>query len=205
MTENVLAALNVSRETQERLRLFEALVQKWSQKINLVSSADLPALWQRHILDSAQLARFTPDSARNWMDIGTGGGFPGLVLALLHQETHPELSFTLVESDGRKSAFLIHAARELGLAPRIITERVESLSPQNADILSARALAPLTTLLTHASRHLSPKGVAIFPKGRTWQEELADARNQWQFAHTIHESLTDPQARILIVEGLSRA
>jgi len=204
VTDDILTALDVSRETVERLRRFEALAGKWSRRINLVSSADLPHLWTRHILDSAQLVRFAPESGASWADLGSGGGFPALVLAILFRELRPDMTVTLVESDGRKAAFLHHATAELGLAVRIITQRLESIRPLDADVLSARALAPLSTLLSHAERHLSPDGVAIFPKGRNWSEELAEARRNWQFELAIHESLTDVQARILIIEGLSR-
>lgn len=204
MTDGFLADLAVSRETAERLDQFGTLVQKWSRRINLVSPADLPHLWTRHILDSAQLAQFAPDTAARWVDLGSGGGFPGLVLAILFQERRPDIGITLVESDGRKAAFLHHAANELGLTARVVTQRLESLEPLGADVLSARALAPLPVLLSHAERHLSPDGIAIFPKGRSWADELAEARNNWQFEVAIHESLTDDQARILIIEGLSR-
>lgn len=204
MTDEILPALDVSRETVEHLRHFEALAQKWSRRINLVSSADLPDLWTRHILDSAQLARFAPESAASWVDLGSGGGFPALVLAILFREIRPDIAVTLVEADRRKAAFLHHAANELGLTVQIITQRLEAVQPLGSDVLSARALAPLSTLLSHAERHLSPHGVAILPKGRTWAEELAEARRNWQFELAIHESLTDDQARILIIEGLSR-
>lgn len=204
MTDSVLADLDVSRETVERLEHFGTLVRKWSRRINLISPADLPDLWTRHILDSAQLARFAPDTRASWVDIGSGGGFPGLVLAILFQERRPGVALTMVESDGRKAAFLHHAANELGVTVRVITQRLESLDPLGADVLSARALAPLPTLLSHAERHLAPDGIAIFPKGRTWAGELVEARRNWQFELAIHESLTDDQARILIIEGLSR-
>lgn len=205
MTDPILAGLGVSRETEARLREFEALVRKWSRKINLVAAADLPDLWTRHILDSAQLAQYAPGTGGTWLDIGSGGGFPGLVLAILLQETRPDLTLVLVESDGRKSAFLLHAAQTLGVAPRIITDRIESLTPQGAAVVTARALAPLSALLAHAQRHLAPEARAIFPKGRNWAQELAEARREWQFSLTTHPSLTDPEARILVVGGLSRA
>lgn len=194
----------VSCETEQRLRQLAALVEKWSRGINLVARADLPDIWSRHILDSAQLAVLAPRHAKTWLDLGAGGGFPGLVLAVIFAESRPEIEMTLVESDGRKSAFLHHAAAELGIEPRILTARIEALPPQAAAIVSARALAPLTVLLGHAERHLAVGGRAIFPKGRSWAEEVADARREWQFSVAAHPSLTDSEARILVVEGLSR-
>lgn len=205
MTDPILADLGVSRETEARLRDLETLTQRWSRKINLVAPSDLPDLWMRHILDSAQLVRYAPDKGGTWLDIGSGGGFPGLVLAVLLYESRPDLTMTLVESDGRKSAFLLHAAQALGVAPQIITDRIESLGPQHATVLSARALAPLTDLLAYADRHLAAGGHAVFPKGRSWAQEVAEARREWQFSLTIHPSLTDSEARILVVGGLSRA
>jgi len=199
------AGLDVSCETEARLRHFATLVEKWSRRINLVSPVDLPQIWNRHILDSVQLARFAPDPARSWLDLGSGGGFPGLVLAILFREHRPGLAVTLVESDRRKAAFLHYAAQELGIAPRILTDRAEELAPQGADVLSARALASLTALLAHAARHLAPDGIAVFPKGRNWQAEVDEAHRHWQFALAIHDSLTDHEARILIAGGVSRA
>lgn len=200
--------VDVSCETTARLRQFAVLVEKWSRKINLVAPDDLPQLWSRHILDSAQLADLAPETAFghaiNWLDLGAGGGFPGLVLAVIFADSRPDITVTLVESDGRKAAFLHQAAAQLGVAVTIHTARAENLAPQGADIVSARALAPLNVLLAHVRRHLAPGGRAIFPKGRNWADEVANARQEWQLSLTTRPSLTDPEARILVVEGLSR-
>lgn len=193
----------VSRETLERLNRLESLLVKWNPAINLVSRASLPAAWDRHILDSAQLFGLITDDAQHWVDIGSGGGFPGLVIACLAADLRPHLAITLIESDHRKCTFLRQAAVDLGITPKVLTTRIEMAPPQNADILSARALSALPNLLTYAQRHLSPQGLALFPKGATWQEEVDHARKEWHFDLTVHPSQTDPNAVILAVKDLS--
>ncbi|MCY4336914.1 MAG: 16S rRNA (guanine(527)-N(7))-methyltransferase RsmG, partial [Litoreibacter sp.] len=135
--------LDVSRETLERLEAYAALLMKWNQKINLVSPAILPELWTRHILDSAQVFKFFPESPKSLCDIGSGGGLPGMILAILAQEKEPELTTTFLESDRRKCAFLQTVAAQLALKTEIRSERIESAEPVGADVVSARALAPL--------------------------------------------------------------
>jgi 16S rRNA (guanine527-N7)-methyltransferase len=189
---------DVSRETRERLSIYAALVEKWNPRINLVSRGSLDNLQSRHFEDSAQLHALAAHPVSHWADLGAGGGFPGLVIAILAQETGSPARVTLVESDARKSAFLRTVIRETGLA-------VDTTEPLAADILSARALAGLPVLLGFAARHLAPAGTALFPKGATWQEELAQAQSNWQFTARVDKSMTDPAAVILRVTGVSRA
>lgn len=196
---------DVSRETEERLAAFAALVARWTPRINLVSPATIPELATRHIADSAQLFPLAGPNWRHWADLGSGGGFPGIVIAILARDTRPDARITLVESDRRKSAFLQTAARELGLPVTVHAARAETLPPLGADILSARALAPLSQLLPLALRHLAPGGRALFPKGRRAAEEVDEARRTWSFQLRTHPSQTDPQARILDIEGLAHA
>jgi 16S rRNA (guanine527-N7)-methyltransferase len=203
--ERVLAGRDVSRETWERLVEFEALVRRWNPAINLVSRASLDALWGRHIEDSAQVFAFCPDSARSWVDLGSGGGFPGIVVAILAKELRPDLEVALVESDGRKATFLRQVARELALQVQVFGQRIESLPGQHADVLSARALAPLTDLLKMLETHGKPDGIAIFQKGEHHPEEIAAARTTWAFDVDVLPSLLDPRAAILIVRNLERA
>lgn len=199
-----MAPLDVSRETLARLDLFAALLEKWNPRINLVSRNSLADLWTRHIADSVQVFRcVTPQG--HWVDLGSGGGFPGIIIAILAQEAVPDLRVTLIESDQRKSAFLRTAARETGAKCQVISRRIEAVEPQQADILSARALADLDTLLGFAERHLKPGGVALFPKGVTWEKECAAARKRWNFQAQPITSRTDPDAVILRIEGVSRA
>ena len=196
---------DVSRETRERLSIYAALVQKWNPRINLVSRASLENLRARHIADSAQLHDLAPHPVAHWADLGSGGGFPGLVIAILAQETGTPGRVTLVESDARKSAFLRTVIRETGIAATVLTRRIEAAAPLGADVLSARALADLATLLGHAVRHLAPGGAAIFPKGASWRQEIAEAQSKWQFISRVDKSRTDPDAVILHITGVSRA
>ena len=123
MTETV-AGIDVSRETYDNLRAFEELVRKWTVKINLISPTTIGQIWDRHIVDSVQVWAQAPENATSWVDIGSGGGFPGIVLAILAKELRPEMAFTLIESDQRKCAFLRTAARELGLNVKVLSEQI---------------------------------------------------------------------------------
>ncbi|MBE1286028.1 MAG: 16S rRNA (guanine(527)-N(7))-methyltransferase RsmG [Rhodobacteraceae bacterium] len=202
MNEFDLKSFDVSRETIERLENFSSLVHKWNPHINLVSKKSLSELWQRHIVDSIQVFRAVKPKG-HWVDIGSGGGFPGVVVALLAADEVPELKVTLIESDQRKCAFLRTALRECGASGTVLSKRIEEAPPQGADILSARALADLDVLLSFANRHLSPTGIALFPKGITWRKELEAARHSWCFNVEDITSITEPEAAILKIRGVS--
>ena len=195
---------DVSRETLERLSNLEALIKKWNPTINLVARSTLTDIWSRHFADSAQIFSFAPENSDHWADFGAGGGFPGLVVAILALETRPELHISLVESDLRKSAFLGTAIRDLGLSARVIAERIEDIAPLDCDVLSARALAPLPKLLGFSEGHLREDGVALFPKGARWQEEVASARENWSFGIESWPSQVDPNGKILKITGVRR-
>ena len=160
--------------TEERLRRFAALVEKWSAKINLVSKADIPHLWTRHVEDSLALVQHIPPGTETAIDLGTGAGFPGLVLAIA-----TGISFTLIESDKRKAAFLMDAAWELNAPAKVLAVRIEGAKIAPAPLITARALAPLPELLGLASPHLAPGGICLFPKGKNWQIELTAAKALW--------------------------
>ncbi len=202
--EEVLQQLHVSRETEERLDSFLALLGKWTTTINLVSRATLSSAWLRHILDSAQLFALRPAAARHWADLGTGGGFPGVVVAILAKEDAHDLRFTFVESDQRKAAFLSAVVRDLGLQAVILAERIEDAQPLAADVVSARALAPLPDLLGYTRRHIAPGGVALFPKGASVNAELAESLERWRFSVQKHPSRTDPEAVVLQIGEIER-
>ncbi|MBA3908621.1 MAG: 16S rRNA (guanine(527)-N(7))-methyltransferase RsmG [Rhodobacter sp.] len=202
---HTIAGIDVSRETSAALEALAALVWRWNPAVNLVSKASLPHLHERHIVDSAQLYNFRPQLARHWVDLGSGGGFPGLVIAILARERDADLKVTLVESDGRKATFLRQAAQELGLRVMVINDRIESIPALGADVLSARALAPLSGLLEYAELHLHPDGVAIFPKGGRYAEELEEARNTWDFEVDIHPSLSEQGSAVLVIRDIQRA
>lgn len=197
-------ALDVSRETFARLEAYAALLEKWNPKINLVSRESLGDLWVRHIQDSAQLYALAPNPCKIWADLGSGGGFPGLVIAIMALEHGTPAEVILVESDQRKATFLRTVIRELSLPARVICDRIERIPPLNADVLSARALADLTSLLGFAAQHLAPDGTALFPKGVQWEKELHAAQSQWNFTYHVDKSLTETGPVILTVKGVSR-
>jgi 16S rRNA (guanine527-N7)-methyltransferase len=193
----------VSRETTERLRILAETLSKWNQTLNLVSRASLPQLDERHIRDSAQLIQFVPPGTRHWVDIGSGGGFPGLVVAAFLRDTDPNCRVSLIESDKRKCVFLREAARQMNLSIDVIAERIERVSPLGADVVSARALAVMPALCAYACRHLRDTGTALFLKGAHHQAELQEAQSHgWRFDLSTHKSVTDPQGAILELRNL---
>jgi 16S rRNA (guanine527-N7)-methyltransferase len=204
MTEGVELPswLNVSRETLDRFLALCDLVKRWNPAINLIAKSTVSDMWTRHLLDSAQLFEHCPEEAGAWLDLGSGAGFPGLVVAIMAAESRQDLRVTLVESDRRKSVFLSEAVRRLGLSADVICSRVDSIAPQGADVVSARALAPLAALCGHAHRHLAASGIAIFPKGANAAAELAVAQQAWRFRVASHASRTDAEASILVLKDI---
>lgn len=196
--EQALRDLNVSRETMSRLAEFVALLIKWNVAINLVSKTTIDQIWPRHVMDSGQVFDFGR-LARHWVDLGSGGGFPGLVVAILALEKAPEMRVTLVESDQRKAAFLRQASQVLGLGTQILSDRIEAIPTLAADVISARALAPLSQLCGFAQHHLAANGKAIFLKGKSAAAEIAEAQKQWCFSLESHISITDQSAVVLIL------
>lgn len=196
--------LNVSRETVAQLDMFVDLLRKWTTRINLVSRSTLDSAWTRHILDSGQLLDLCPEKARHWADLGTGGGFPGVVLAMLSRERAPHLWFTLVESDQRKAAFLNVAVQTFELPAVIRAERIEDTGPLAADVVSARALAPLPALLGYTKRHLAERGIGLFLKGAGVNTEIAESLERWRFSVQKHPSRTDPEAVVLEIGEIER-
>ena len=205
MQNSLIPGVDVSRETIEALEHFAALLEKWTAKINLISKASIPHLWDRHIRDSAQLIRSWPDTGRNWLDLGSGGGLPGLVIAIVAKELFPALRMTLVESDKRKSVFLKTVTRELGLNAVIINERIEKTKPIEADVVSARALAELSDLLDLSERHVAKSTICLFQKGENWQKELSKAQQSWHFQYNVIKSETQSEAVILKLGEVGRA
>lgn len=202
MIDNI--GVNVSRETNERLENFADLTTKWTQKINLIAKSTVPDLWDRHIVDSAQVFQYA-QSPIHWVDIGSGGGFPGIVMAIMAQEHAPEAKFTLIESDARKCTFLRTAIRELNLNAYVLTQRIEDASPQDADVVSARALGALKTLLPQVHQHIAKDGIALLMKGQTYADEIAAVSADWDFDLAEYPSITNPDARILSFKRITRA
>lgn len=205
MDQQLWADLGVSERGLDQLRSFAALVEKWTQRINLVAKSTLPDLWARHIEDSARLCRFVPDPPVIWADLGAGGGFPGLVAVMILADRGAATRMILVESDQRKAVFLREASRQLGLNTEVRVERAEKLGPLGAGIVSARALASLDVLCSLAQRHLAPGGRALFLKGETHAEETAAARKIWRFDLEAHDDPGHKGAAILEVRNLHRA
>jgi len=202
--EAFAADQNVSRETLERLDIYAALLAKWNPSINLVAKSTLADLWGRHFLDSAQIFDLAPEEAKSWVDLGTGGGFPGLIVAILAADRRPGLAVTCIESDLRKATFLRTVARETGISAEVISKRIEDVPPLGADVLSARALAPLKQLLAFAERHLRPDGTALFLKGSNAQAEISESLASWSFRLDSYPSKTDPEATILKLGDIRR-
>ncbi|MEL6570499.1 MAG: 16S rRNA (guanine(527)-N(7))-methyltransferase RsmG [Pseudomonadota bacterium] len=197
-------SMDVSRETLEALQVYAELTQKWTARINLISKSTVGDIWERHIQDSLQLYPLAPPFGR-WVDLGSGGGFPALVIAVVARERAPDAEFVLIESDARKCAFLRTVIRELDLSATVYASRIEETPPQQADIVSARALASLPELFALTVRHLKPTGTAFFLKGRQAQAELDAVSADWTYEFAEHPSITDPHSRILQFKGISRA
>ena len=193
------AQLNVPRETLERLDAFAALLRDENGRQNLVSAASLGTLWSRHMLDSAQLLRFAPDSARSWLDLGSGAGFPGLVVAAMSS-----CQVVMVEARKLRVDFLHRAADLLGVSDRveILCARVEKVPARSFDVISARAFAPLDRLLALGSRFSTDKTLWILPKGRNAKTELEAAESSWQGDFRLEPSLTDADAQIIVANGV---
>ncbi|CAA7621115.1 Ribosomal RNA small subunit methyltransferase G [Magnetospirillum sp. SS-4] len=197
--EEFMTKSGVSRETLDRLSHYADLLVKWQARINLVGPDTLPDLWRRHFLDSAQLFRLIPPEARRLADLGSGAGFPGLVLAVMGA---PDVH--LVESDSRKCAFLREAARVTGTGVTIHNQRIEKVAPLAADVVTARALAPLGQLLGWAEPHLAGGGRCLFLKGRGVEDELTATAKEWNIALDRSPSETDPAGQVLQLREVCR-
>lgn len=196
-----IPGLNVSRETAQKLATLSELTLKWTAKINLISRNTVQDIQNRHIRDSAQLFMLSQDSWSTWTDMGSGGGYPGLVIAILADGPQ---KVSLIESDRRKCSFLRSAVRELDLRAEVLNTRIERADLPQSDIVSARALAPLDKLLAYAHPMLRMDGIALFPKGRGYLEEISVARKNWDFEHDALPSITSPDARILRLSRINR-
>ena len=200
-----LALTPVSRETSARLDTFVTLLLKWQKTTNLIAPTTVGHLWTRHIADSLQLLSLAPE-ARIWIDLGSGGGFPGLVLACALAD-QPAARVHLVESNAKKAAFLREAARSLRVPALVHAARIEDLAEQLADsvdVVTSRALAPLTGLLALAEPLLKKGAKGLFLKGQDVEAELTEASKYWNIESLLAPSLTNPDGRILVVHHCSR-
>lgn len=198
--DDLRTAVDVSRETIERIETIVTLLDSWRQRINLIGPSEMNHIWRRHVLDSLQLL---PHISRDGVtvDLGAGSGFPGLVLAAALD--HPSAEIVMIETVGKKCAFLREAIAEAQLPARVRQGRVENVKNITADCVTARAFAPLPKLLDYASIWLESGANAVFPKGRKWEEELTEAQECWKFAYEVIPSLTGDGA-ILKISEVSR-
>ena len=191
-----VAQRDVSRETFEKLEAYAAILREENQRQNLISASTLANLWERHILDSAQLARFEPKAGSSWADVGSGAGLPGIVVACL-----VDGPVTLIEPRRLRADFLHRTCKSLGLEAAVVLGKAERAGGKY-DVITARAVANLSQLL-RISAHLSTgKTTWVLPKGRNAERELADARQAWQGAFHVERSVTDPESRIVVVTGV---
>jgi len=199
--DDVLRLTHVSRETLSKISAFLAVLGAWRERINLMGPGEGKHIWRRHVLDSLQLLDQIGPADSEVADLGSGAGFPGLVLACALAE-RPGARVTLVEKSVRKGQFLGAAIKAVGLPAQILTQRLEDPPPKKFDVATARALAPLPRLLGYAHGWLKPSGKALLVKGRGAVEELTLARESWTFDLSIRPSLSSPEGQILTVSAL---
>jgi 16S rRNA (guanine527-N7)-methyltransferase len=192
------AKTGVSRETLARLQAYADLLADWNARHNLIAKSTLPDIWHRHLWDSAQLAPLIPAQARTLADLGSGAGFPGLVLAVLC----PNLTITLHEATTKKCTFLQATAERIGVKVLVRNSRLEDLPPQRFDVVTARALAPLPQLLQYAFPFTGPNSVCLFLKGQNVGSELTEAHKYWNMKASQVPSQTEPSAAIVTVREL---
>ena len=194
----------VSRETYASVVAFEAAFRRWAARINLVAPSTLDDVWRRHVLDSAQLSRIAPD-ALAWLDLGSGGGFPGAIIALILKD-RPGASIDLVESNGKKAAFLRATLADLGAPARVHAERIEQIYAKilAPEVVTARALAPLGKLLGLAEPWLGHGAKGLFHKGREYLNEVKESAAEWEYDLVKHSSLVEADSVILEVGNLRR-
>jgi 16S rRNA (guanine527-N7)-methyltransferase len=203
--DRALALTHVSRETLARLEVLEQTLISWTERINLVAKSTIPRLWTRHISDSLQLLDLAPD-ARIWIDLGSGAGFPGLVIACALADT-PGTEVHLIDANAKKAAFLREAARATGAPAKVHAVRIENFVESfggQADIVTARALAPLNLLLGYSERLLRQGAVGLFPKGLDVEAELTEASKYWNIRAELVPSRTDANGRIVVVREVER-
>lgn len=194
--EHLVSTGFVSRETLVSLQRYVEMLQIWQLRTNLVARSTLDEIWTRHILDSAQLLRIRPE-ARSWVDMGSGGGLPGIVIACAMRSTGGHVH--LIESNGKKASFLRHIATSMDLPCTIHAKRIEMaiLDISVPDVVTARALASLDLLLGMSRSLLKSGAIGLFPKGREYRTELTEATEHWHFSSVLHDSMTDPDARVI--------
>ena len=194
-----LINLDVSRETIDNLNVYVDILRKWNTTINLVSKGSITDVWKRHILDSAQLFKFVTHDMEKWLDIGSGAGFPGLVIAILAKGRFTNLQVTLIESDKRKCVFLNEVVRELDLNVKTLSKRIEDCPPHDADVISARALTQLENLLSYFTFHGRYNCKGLFLKGKKIKSDIESVKNIDMFKIKLSPSEVDRTGYIIEV------
>lgn len=194
----------VPRETVGTLEEFVEMLIRWNERINLFSRKEDANLWERHVVDSAQLLPLAPQRAKTWLDVGSGGGFPGIICAVIAKYQRRPIAFTLVESDSRKAAFLREAVIRFELPVTVLSSRIEEITLIPQDVISARALATLEKLLGYTSPFCHSGTTFLFPKGRQREMELTEARKYWHMRAIHVPSRTDAEGSILRISEVSR-
>ncbi len=211
--DDFVAAFGAPAATIHRLTLYEKLLRQWQKAVNLVAPSTLEDIWHRHFADSAQIVSLSPPDVRSWIDLGSGGGFPGLVAAIMMAGGALPIHFTLIESDVRKSAFLREVVRQTGLMQTGITVDILSKRAESARVsvneslprvVSARALAPLDRLLELAAPYSPPGTTLLFLKGKEADREVQLAESRWKFQVALVPSVTDRHGRIAVITNLER-
>ena len=201
---DILQIYNVSRETKEKIEAYKTLVLEWNCKFNLISKSSVEHIWERHILDSVQLYKYIRPTDKILLDLGSGAGFPGMVLAIMAMEKTPYLKVSLIESIGKKTLYLKHVAELTGTKVNIYNKRIEELPAEKVDVITSRALTALDNLLNYASRFCGSHTVCIFPKGKIHAEEIAEAKKHWDFDCRIIPSSQSDEGVILIITHLNK-
>ena len=200
--DEFIKSLYVSRETLKGFCEYKTLLSKWNEKINLVSKNTLVDIWDRHFLDSGQIIKHVEASGKRWVDVGSGAGFPGLVVALLLRDRKIDCNLVLVEKNQKKVLFLNEVIRKLNLNVKVVNDNIYTLEPLNADILTARAFSELNNLMEIAFRHRKKEGICLFLKGENYRIELDKTLNNWFFDYDIIGSITSSSGKIIRVKEM---
>ena len=195
-------SLDVSRETLNCFYEYKTLLFKWNEKINLVSKNTLVDIWERHFLDSGQIIKHVEASGKRWVDVGSGAGFPGLVVALLLRDRKIDCDLVLVEKNIKKVFFLNEVIRKLNLSVKVVNDNIYTLEPLNADILTARAFSEFNNLIEIAFLHRKKEGICLFLKGENYSFELDKTLNYWFFDYDVVDSLSSPSGKIIRVKKI---
>ena len=200
--EKMIEKYNVSRETFFKLKRYESLLKEWQAKFNLVSNNSLADAWNRHFLDSLQLFKYIPTKAKKMYDFGSGAGFPGMVIAIVANEKLPNLEINLVESIKKKTLYLNTVQKELSVNVNIINDRIENLPKTHADVITSRAMCNLKNLLSYAYPLTTRNTIMIFPKGKTYRQEIDEACKVWNFDYRAEANEICSDGVILIISNL---